>query len=73
MNRAYESKRKTKLEAQKIGNSPNKEKTNGSRPNNQKYEFALDKPRISVSFFLGLRARSKPKWFSVYCLKLSAF
>jgi len=70
--KVYESKRETKLEAQKVGKSPNKEKTNGSRPNNKKYEFALDKPRISVSFFFGLLARSKPKWFSVYYLKFFA-
>ena len=39
MNSAYESKRKPKLEAHKVRNSPNQEKTNGSGTKNQKYNL----------------------------------
>ena len=39
MNRAYESKRKPKLEAHKVKNSPNQEKTNGLSAKNQKYDL----------------------------------
>ena len=37
MNRAYDSKRKPKLEADKVRISPNQEKTNKPSTKNQKY------------------------------------
>ena len=37
MKRAYDSKRKPKLEADKVRNSPNQEKTKGPSTKNQKY------------------------------------
>ena len=39
MNRAYESKRKPKLESHKVKNSPNQEKTNLLSAKNQKYDL----------------------------------
>ena len=40
MNRAYESKRKPKLESHKVKNSPNQEKTNGLSAKNHKYDLS---------------------------------
>ena len=37
MNGEYDSKRKPKLEADEVRNSPNQEKTNGPSTKNQKY------------------------------------
>ena len=37
MNRAYDSKRKPKLEANKVKNSPNQKKTNEPSTKNRKY------------------------------------
>ena len=49
MNRAYDSKRKPKLEADKVRNSPNLEKTNRPSTKNKKTLFATAQMLNTVS------------------------
>ena len=49
MNIAYDNKRKPKLKVDKVKNSPNQEKTNGSSTKNQKILFAIVEQMNTVS------------------------
>ena len=69
MNGEYDSKRKPKLEADKVRNSPNQEKTNGPSTKNQNTICNSSNAEHYVSFLIGLLAQSKPRSFSVHYLK----
>ena len=56
MNKAYDSKRKPKLEADKVKNSPNQEKTNGQAPKIKNSICNSSNAEHCVSFLLGLLA-----------------
>ena len=69
MNRAYDSKRKLKLEIDKSGAHPIKIRQTDQAPKIKNSICNSLNTKHCVSFLLGLLARSKPRSFSVHYLK----